>query len=299
MDLLFLCAHPDDLEFYIGYILFAIGYKNKIGKGKRYISKRYPQKPINYKIASLTRGEMSDFTIKIQSTLEAARIRTKELENALNELGCDNLDFLGFFDGYIRINETSIERIKNYIQKIKPDIIIAPEPVFTWYHHRDHKNTGKLVYYAIKRWQKEDPNSQKPLIYYYTALFHHYFFPKFSEWRPFIQNALLKHESQFELLKLGRIPDFIMSILNGLRVYGFRYAQALRRQYRPDIDPKRYKQLLMKKWSLTRRILYYCLKNILKSFDKMDYSNRYPYIDGTIKNSVYLPLIPDLSTKNQ
>jgi LmbE family N-acetylglucosaminyl deacetylase len=293
MKLLFLCAHPDDLEFYVGHLLYALGQKNESAKGLSFISRENPKESLQFKIASMTRGEMSYFTKKIQSSQKAAKIRTEELISALNQLGCPSPEFLGFFDGFIQITPDTIERIRDYIQKISPDVIIAPEPVFTWYHHQDHKITGKLVYYALQKWHTTDPQVKKPLLYYFTGLFHHYYFPKYPEWTGHIQKALDQHRSQSELLNQGRIADFITSLYHGFHIEGHRFAHALRRQYRPRIDPPWFKQKLMTKWTFFKRILYFILKNLLSRFEDIDYSYLYEYIDGTLANSQYPPLLPN------
>ncbi len=294
VKILFLCAHPDDLEFYLGHLLYALGTKNTQMRGKHIISSKFPSQPIEYQIASMTRGEMSDFTKKIQSSKEAAQIRSNELKNALAELGCAEPEYLGFFDGFIPMNATAVERIRRYLEMHNPDIVISPEPVFTWYHHKDHKNTGKLVYKAIQAWHKDCPKRKKPLIYYYTSLFNHYFFPKFHQWNHSIQNALLQHESQQDLLRIGKIPDFLTSFFCGFRIRGFHYGLGLRRQFRANIDPQSLKSKLMHPWTFEKRIFYYILVNLWKIYDKLDYSTNFPYVDGTLQNSVFPPLIPDL-----
>lgn len=293
MRFLFLCAHPDDLEYYIGHILYALGNKNVKQYHLSYISKNKKNYPIEIKIASFTSGEMSDFTRKVRSSKKAAQIRSLELTKSLAELGCPKPDFLGFFDGYVRLSKPAVNRIKIYLQKMQPDYVIAPEPIYTWYTHKDHTNAGKIVYYALRLWHNEDPHIQKPIIYYYTALFNQFFFPKYLDWEESIAKALYHHESQKKLLNQGKIPKKISSFLAGLNISGYRHAQALRRQYRPDIDSIQIKTKLMKGWNLPRKIFYYIMKKIMKSFENIDYSDRYDFIDGTIENTLYPPFLPE------
>jgi LmbE family N-acetylglucosaminyl deacetylase len=173
MKVLFLCAHPDDLEFSIPSMMITLAGNlektldstdkniqknlNTIQYGRSLFVKKQKDSidgipEFKIKTACMTRGEMSSFTEQIGSTLKAAKIRTKELKNSQQILTGKMPDFVGYFDGYVRVSETAIIKIKDYIMKLQPDIVIAPEPIYTWYHHPDHVRTGRIAYFAIKRW---------------------------------------------------------------------------------------------------------------------------------------------------
>ena len=60
-------------------------------------------------------------------------------------------DFLGFFDGYVKVTDEAIQRVYDYIVKLQPDYIFGPEPTYVYYIHEDHVNTGRILYFALKR----------------------------------------------------------------------------------------------------------------------------------------------------
>lgn len=302
LKFLFLCAHPDDLEFYIGYILYALGENNSVGLGKNRIfsskSAVHPQnRPYSVCVACMTRGEMSELTLSTRSSLEAARIRSQELINAFKALGHTDVRFLGFFDGFIRISEEAVNRVKDFILDYQPDFIMAPEPNFTWYFHNDHRRTGKIAYWAIQRIIKDlnsnNPNSviskgrKIPALYYYTSLFHHFYFPKYDEFTEGVRKSLLAHESQSDLLfGAGVVMDKISTYFHGLHLPKFRYAQALRRQFIPGKDSPRLKVILNKNNTLWKRILYAIAFKIFRTRTIPEYQTKLEFVDGTLPPNI-------------
>ncbi|TFG17331.1 MAG: PIG-L family deacetylase, partial [Promethearchaeota archaeon] len=163
MRFLFVAPHPDDLEFNIPSIMFSIAHcmksseytansdiKRALDISKSYFTTKKKDEFL-FKAASMTRGEMASLTDEVQSTLKAAEIRSQELINGQNILTNKEPDFLGFFDGYVKVTEEAVQKLFDYIVKLQPDYIIGPEPTYVYYIHEDHVNTGRILYYAIKR----------------------------------------------------------------------------------------------------------------------------------------------------
>jgi LmbE family N-acetylglucosaminyl deacetylase len=283
MKWLFICAHPDDLEFFTGYLEHTIGSQNPNPQLiTQYIGSGQIHEII---IASMTRGEMSGFTTKIKSTKRAAEIRTKELQQSCHILGVPAPIFLGFFDGFVRVTNAAIEKIQLLIENVHPDIVIAPEPVFTYYSHQDHMRTGKIVFYALMRIQKKN-KTRKPLeriripcLYYFGAFFNHFYFPKHPTSKATIEAALATHQSQQDVLLPARIPAIITGRLNGRKTPGYGSAEALRRQYLPGRDNPDRRASLYRDFSVLRRILYYLIHSGKNS---REYGPRMTFFDGTL-----------------
>jgi len=291
MKFLFFCAHPDDLEFFIGNFMTVLNDKYLRQEFARYITNNpiginnsYTDH-VEVTVASMTRGEMSDFTDKVQSTHAAAKIRTHELRTSLGYLGISPPDFLGYIDGFIRVSEKTVKNVKEYLIRMKPDFVFAPEPIFTWYHHPDHTRTGKIVYRAICRMIKEQETSQYsqkiPSLYYFGALRNQFYFPFVPTLRHRLKKAVQSHASQALLLIIAKIPSIIFSILHGRKIPGCGMAEALRRQYLPGKDNPKHKDQFRPQLSLVLRILWYFAITITGP-GLIDYSKRLLYYDGTM-----------------
>jgi LmbE family N-acetylglucosaminyl deacetylase len=291
MKILFFCAHPDDLEFFIGNFMTVLNDKYLRQEYVRYITNQpigtgnpyFDQ--IEVSVVSMTRGEMSDFTDKVRSTKTAATIRTYELRSSLGYLGISPPDFLGYMDGFLRISEKTIENVKKYLIQIAPDIIVAPEPIFTWYHHPDHTRTGKIVYRAICRMIQEQKTIHStvkiPSLYYYGALQNQFYFPFVPSLQHRLKKAVQSHASQALLLIIAKIPSIISSFFHGRKVVGSRMAEALRRQYLPGKDNPKFKDQFYPHLSPLLRILWYFAISITGP-GLIDYSKRLQFYDGTL-----------------
>jgi LmbE family N-acetylglucosaminyl deacetylase len=152
MRVLFLCAHADDAEFCCGNT--EIRLKKK---GHELI------------IACMTGDEYGTTRDEFKGK-RISRIRLREMERAAKNLGA-KLDWIGYIDGYLPFNHQTFNKLKKYIQNIKPDIIFAPEPLFTLDFHTDHVTTGKLIYIALK--QMKHP----PLLLYFHTFKPNYYIP--------------------------------------------------------------------------------------------------------------------------
>jgi LmbE family N-acetylglucosaminyl deacetylase len=282
MKWLILCAHPDDLEFFVGHLLYALSPKNPIpDRTNPYIGKSKSHEVI---IASMTRGEMSSFTFKVKSTKKAAEIRTKEFTRSCELLGHKPPLFLGFFDGFVRVSEQAVQKLQKLFMDYQPDIVIAPEPKFTYYPHTDHVRTGRIAFYAICRMMKERTQNPQltikiPSLYYFGAFFNHFYFPQFPEFEPIIKKALAAHESQQDILIPARIPALISGKSNGRKIPGVKMAEALRKQFIPGKSAEKEKNRFLPPLGWSQKILFYLTWNDNRD---LDYAARLRYYDGTI-----------------
>lgn len=153
------------------------------------------------------------------------RIRKKELERTLdvykshvkNELKLLRLEYT---DGSLPLDEKAINRVMALIQEKKPDVVFTPDPVYSVDYHPDHLNTGRLVYFAIKRMEpRERP---KHLFFFYT------FKPNFGiSCHPSniktVQAALREHRSQIAPGKVDILTKFkkLSLMVNFRRVNAF------------------------------------------------------------------------------
>lgn len=285
------CAHPDDLEFYIGHLLTGLTHPQMNLNALSYIFKtpRLWATPdaCQIRVVSMTRGEMSGLTRLTQSTKKSASIRTAELKNSLKKLNISNLDFLGFIDGFVKVSDQAIRIVQSYLEGHPVDVIIAPEPVYTYYLHQDHIKTGKIVYYAVQRMIKQQNAMNNryfkiPRIYYYPGLFNHVYFPRLSVYSPYVKNAVKCHKSQTLILTVGRIPVAFFNLIHGLKIRESLIAEALRRQFIPGLDNPDKRQLLYRGFNGFKRFLYYVSWALMGSSTHMSYKTLKKYIDGTL-----------------
>ncbi|QEE17938.1 PIG-L deacetylase family protein [Promethearchaeum syntrophicum] len=186
MKYLFVCAHPDDLEFSCGNLLY---YLTQHGK--------------EVAILSLSRGEFGIFE-PIWKGPRLAKIRSQELKRAskINGIEKKHVHFGGIIDGFIRFTKENVNLVITWINKLNPDIIFAPEPYFTYYWHEDHISTGKILYYISTKLQNRLNNKIRSL-YYYTTAKGNFSWPFNSAEHSF--KALYEHKSQMWLLKWAKL----------------------------------------------------------------------------------------------
>ena len=117
LDLLFIAAHPDDVE--LGAAGTILKYKKE---GKK------------VGIVDLTRGELG--------TRGSAQIRDEEAAEAAKILGIDARENLKFKDGFFKNDEEHQKEVIRIIRKYRPEIIITNA-----YHdrHPDHGRASELV----------------------------------------------------------------------------------------------------------------------------------------------------------
>lgn len=215
--IIFFQAHPDDLEHKCGHIMHHLCIRSK---------KKY-----NIRIASMTKGEFGlpgPQYDRFKGDL-LARIRMQELFNAeqIHGISPENIDFFDYIDGYVPFNNDIINRTIEYLNKERPDIIFAPEAIYTWYYHMDHVNTGRVIFHIIYKKLIDFT----PKLYFYTSLSPNYFFGFKKEDLALTYKLITCHKTQRWLLNWTMLPYRFTSRFAGRKLRGWKYAEPYRRIY--------------------------------------------------------------------
>ena len=78
-------------------------------------------------------------------------IREREQRAAAEALGVAEVHFLGFVDGTLELNMELRKAMTRVVRKVRPDVIIGPDPSRMWnrqrtyINHRDHRVAGEAV----------------------------------------------------------------------------------------------------------------------------------------------------------
>ncbi len=186
MKYLFICVHPDDLEFNCSNLM-------------RYLT----QKGKSVSILCLTKGEFGIFDEKWKGP-QLARIREHELIKAaeVNGIPPKQIHFDDIIDGFVRFDPEHIEKVISWINQLQSDIIFAPEPFFTYYWHSDHINCGRIAYSIFKH-QQQRLESPLRSLFFYTSLKSNFSWPFQDPSHAY--RSLSHHRSQWWLLKWMRL----------------------------------------------------------------------------------------------
>lgn len=197
MKVLFVCAHPDDLEFYISNIIISLAKTHTV------------------RILSMTNGEYgTDNTLLAGEKLAA--IRKKELIRAAKIEGVSQVEFAGYIDAHLAINREVLAKIKIYLDAYRPNVIFAPACFYYYYPHKDHIRAGFIIYRLLR----EMPAKERPKLFLYHSYVNTHYFPM-KHWRT-QSKALKMHKSQYWLL----MPTFPLRFLFGFYL-GFRLPRAM------------------------------------------------------------------------
>ena len=216
--IIFFQAHPDDLEHKCGHLMHYLTTKSK----NNHI----------IKIASITKGEFGlpgPQYDKFKGDL-LAKIRTQEFFNAekMHGIPPENIDFFGYIDGFVPFNREFVCIIVEYLKKEKPDIIFAPEAIYSWYYHMDHINTGRAVFYVIYNKLIDFT----PIVYFYTSLHPNFFFGfEKKDIKALTYKLIACHKTQNWLLRYTMLPYRPFSRFAGRKLPGWKYAEPYRRVY--------------------------------------------------------------------
>ena len=135
LKLLAIFAHPDDESMGMGGTLA-----------------KYSAEGLETHLLCATRGERGWFGPEGQNPgfERLGQIRTKELENAIKELGMKGLYFLNYMDGDVdQANHTeAIDKIVSHIRRIRPQVIVTFPPDGN-YGHPDHIAMGQFTSAAV------------------------------------------------------------------------------------------------------------------------------------------------------
>ncbi len=146
-------------------------------------------------------------------------IRKNEMIRAARRYGLDKkgdsklkLHWANYIDGFVPCNMKSIIRLQKFILKIKPSIIIGPDPFAYYDAHKDHIATGKNFYFALK-WM--NPVDRPQIMLFYYSYMPDFFVPSLSpETLNYVRRS---HKSQWS----GKFIKFFGNIQKFL--YTFRW----------------------------------------------------------------------------
>ncbi|WP_457559239.1 PIG-L deacetylase family protein [Candidatus Harpocratesius sp.] len=144
------------------------------------------------------------------------RIRYLEMLKAQRLYGVDKngkyimqLHWMNYIDGFVPQTKSAVFRLKVFIQKIKPDIIIGPDPFIYYDSHVDHIAVGKNYYLALRSLVSlERPR----LMLYFQTLMPDFFLPKLHYKR--VNLVRSAHLSQWtpRMVKIIEKFNFIVQI---------------------------------------------------------------------------------------
>ncbi|MHA1405614.1 MAG: PIG-L deacetylase family protein [Candidatus Helarchaeota archaeon] len=244
----FICAHPDDLEIFVGaFIRLAVKQGHDV------------------EIVSMTKGEWGTMNPNLKGE-KLARIRVGELQRAASLHGVQKgkIKFLGLIDGKVTL-EAAEKALRQYFQERKPDVIFAPEPVFSIYVHPDHINTGKAVYFLLKH----EPIESRPLLFTYHSFKNNLFLR--SPMRA-TGKAIAEHRSQVAVIFYFLPIRYLWNFVNGLRCHRFSFMEAVRHVfYRKKIKISTKDKILHAAFSLG--------KFVFKAWTPEDLSQYFPAIE--------------------
>ncbi len=212
---LFVQPHPDDLELKCGQIL-------------HYLSKKIEVSEIQ--IISVTKGEFGlpgpqydKFKGKF-----LAKVRERELQNAMaiHGIPAKNIFYLGYIDGYVPFNENIIDKFIQFLSQNRPNVIFAPEALYTSYVHNDHVNSGRVVFYILNHNLIDD---YAPKLYFYDTLWPNFYFPFKKENYKITDSLLACHKTQYWLLNRMKIFNKLTARWAGIKIPGWAFAESFRR----------------------------------------------------------------------
>jgi len=225
--IVFFQPHPDDLELKCGHLIHYLKIRSKT----EHI----------IKIGSITKGEygLPGFKYDKFKGNFLAKIRSKELFNALSLHGIkpEDVYFFGYVDGFVSFNKELVMKVRDYLNKEKPDIIFAPEAIYAWYYHMDHINPSKAIFYIINN----NLIDFKPKLYFYGSLNPNFFFGFRKNSFILIKDLLACHKTQHWLINRLMRNYRLSTRINGLRIKGWKYAEKYRLVYFKKANLKKNK----------------------------------------------------------
>ena len=176
VDLLFIGAHPDDIELACGATVA-----------------RYARSGTRAGILDLTRGEMG--------TRGTPQTRKREAQSSARILGAKFRVQLDFGDGNLRTGRDEELELVEFIRTVKPQLIFAPYPDD---RHPDHTRAGRLVteasfYAGLRQITTKSPAHRPQTVVYFLQ--NYMFPPSFivdvtASW-PVKMKAIRAFKSQF------------------------------------------------------------------------------------------------------
>jgi LmbE family N-acetylglucosaminyl deacetylase len=191
------------------------------------------------------------------------KIREKELDNANRVFGKHSNNKvrvvrMGYIDGYLLFNSKSVNRVVELIRKEKPKIIFAPDPWYAQDFHKDHLNTGRLIYFSLKILKEVE--RPKKVFYYYSFRTRFYFKCRWKDFK-IVKEAQSKHKSQYTPLEIKLMLTFYnkFSIFRHFFERGS-FSESFREQKFKSGFPEPPKQF--KRMSFRKRVIYYIFSKL-------------------------------------
>lgn len=215
---LFIAAHPDDIEFFASYLCMesvnrSLDVHQLLSCCDEYGTSRNEFK--GKRIRKIRRAEM----------IKAAGIYSEFLKTK-NKV---KLHWMDYIDGHVPFNPDSVKRMKDFILKIKPSIIVGPDPIYCFDKHRDHIATAKNFLGALKEISINYPNTLPKNILLYQTLYPNVFLNLKRKYRKGCFKAWHTHRSQNDIvteifwnLKQLLYAPCIVGARSGLRSEGYR-----------------------------------------------------------------------------
>jgi LmbE family N-acetylglucosaminyl deacetylase len=239
--------HPDDLEILAGH---AVNYFLDLGYQIYEILFSFGE----YGVVNQLRK--SDQVDRIKG-LNLRKIRKKENFNAKQAYGhfSDGTARvitipMTYIDGHVPFNQKSVRRIQELIKKIKPSVIISPDPLYSIDWHHDHMNTGRTAYYAVK---KIEPKFFPQQFLLFQTFKPNYRLPINSIFYATLKKAHQAHRSQLSPLGIKLMLGFHRYLVSP-----FRAKKQLFRKVELE-DFNQYDRKYNKLQSLKDKIMYYML----------------------------------------
>ncbi|WP_096185581.1 PIG-L deacetylase family protein [Evansella halocellulosilytica] len=92
-----------------------------------------------------TNGDKGTHDVNVKPS-EITNMRKKEMKDAAEVLGINRVIWLGFEDGTLEQNMSSVkEKVFKVVRKVKPDIVISFDPWKRWDPHSDHRTIGFIA----------------------------------------------------------------------------------------------------------------------------------------------------------
>ncbi len=216
VKIIFFQPHPDDLDIYCLHLLFHLTNQSKYS--------------FEIKIASMTRGE-EGVTRKYKGFKgkRISKIRTLEFYKALRiyRIPTKQIHFFSMIDSNIRFSRNSIELVRNYLEKEKPDIIFAPEPRFSYYLRQDHVITGEILYYICDKMLIE----KLPKLYFYAPINPNYYQPFETKGFLLVKKIINIYKSQYTTFQRYFSIHRFIGLFYGKKLKGWKYAEGYRRVF--------------------------------------------------------------------
>jgi len=192
-----------------------------------------------------------------------SKIREKELDNANRVFGKHSNNNvrvvrMGYIDGYLPFSSESLNRVVNLILKEKPMIIFAPDPWYAQDFHKDHLNTGRLIYFSLKILKEVE--RPKKVFYYYSFRTRFYFKCRWKDFK-IVKEAQSKHKSQYTPLEIKLMLTFYnkFSIFRHFFERGS-FSESFREQKFKSGFPEPPKQF--KRMSFRKRVIHYIFSKL-------------------------------------